>query len=233
MGESIVLAPLLSDFLPWLGDINVSIGMIYGNSIFKYRKYFIHAKVLAEGHCTLWKIGREFRYKEMRKILFDELYQIIRNFGLDSEFVDLFDQFPSKKCKDKNSIETARYRQISFQLYINKIFHILRKILLRRKKYTKQKILKYNPSHNSPLIKKSSDIETEIKDSLKSGDITAVNVDINSIVHLIIYKLLGIDPNLQKKISFISSSLGKHIVTCPGYHYHIDKNFEIIPQQPL
>ncbi|GBG32877.1 Hypothetical Protein FCC1311_091022 [Hondaea fermentalgiana] len=128
-GDSMVTAPVLYKNANWLGRISVSPGPLQGNLVTKYRTYRVQGEVLAGGHVLPWKLGRVWRYSEIRRLLVDSLQVIVERYGLEEWFGHLFSKFPGKNWSGRNKPEIADFRAQAIETYIENLLKACNKAM--------------------------------------------------------------------------------------------------------
>mmetsp|Transcript_16171 Transcript_16171/g.51662 ORF Transcript_16171/g.51662 Transcript_16171/m.51662 type:complete len:433 (+) Transcript_16171:645-1943(+) len=258
-GDSMVTAPILHKALPWLGKITVTPGTLRGKLVAKHRTYKVQAQVLAGGHVLPWRIGREWRYSELRRLLVDDVIFAARRHGLEAVFEPLVATFPPKSWQNRNSDEIAEFRGSSIEQYIGDVVAAVSQVLRAREdaKKTKKGRRRLALAASSvrdaelpaalaafvpPLAGESATdtvgglwggennrLPTPRKDSLDDP----TGEGLGEIITLIVRRLLNIDPALREDLETMADALGALITATPTDHCHVTKEFKITPQQAL
>jgi len=231
-GSSHVTAPVLYKCFEWLGFISVKPGSLKGNSVLKYRTYVVQVQILAAGHVLPWKIGREWRYSELRKILVDDVLTVIRKNGLEEYFIGVMESFPPKTWQMRNTDETALLRGDAIQGYVSNLLGAINRIMEERhnSKKSKRQRRKNAAANNDNLVVDSyfsgtAAVASSLDDLLNQG--------MQEIIELLVGKLLNIDKMLRQDISKLSDDLGALITAAPSEHSQVTKEFKLTPQQAL
>uniref|UniRef100_A0A7S2SEQ7 PX domain-containing protein n=1 Tax=Mucochytrium quahogii TaxID=96639 RepID=A0A7S2SEQ7_9STRA len=246
-GDSVVTAPVLYKGFEWLGRIAVKPDSLRGNIVVKYRTYRIQAQILAGGHVLPWKIGRVWRYSELRKLLVDDFQAVVRDHGLEKYYERIIDTFPKKTWQTRNTDETAEFRGSAMEVYISAIIQITSGIIEERE-FAKGSKRNRRKSHNVDSTASTTGSEsasgavrgTSLRslgfhglDERKNSIDEITSDGLGDVMDIIVTKLLNIDRDLRHDISQLSQDLGALIASAPTDHCHVTKEFKLRPQQNL
>mmetsp|Transcript_9558 Transcript_9558/g.18874 ORF Transcript_9558/g.18874 Transcript_9558/m.18874 type:complete len:466 (+) Transcript_9558:471-1868(+) len=261
-GDSMVTAPVLYKNAPWLGRISVSAGDLKGNVVTKYRTYFVQGEVLAGGHVLPWKLGRIWRYSELRRVLVDDLQVIVSRYGLEDFFTsNLYNKFPGKNWSGRNKPELANLRAQGLEGYIDALLKACNKAISEFELKSKRKANRRRRSAQDEAAAMSGSASVSSSASLPppstefslpseaavitfgeegvfAGDTPLTGLElmgrgIYEVTNLIIGRLLHVNGNLRFDIAKLSEELGDLITSTPLDHVNVTKEFKITPQQAL